>query len=96
LASGEQLSAFGLTEAMAVSDASGTRTIAVREGNDYILNGTKIFITIAYYSDVYIVTARWIRAKGIKELQFLSLNKECLDSPSVKKRKNGDPFFGHV
>ena len=45
LASGEHLAAFGLTEPNAGSDASGLQSKAVRDGNDYILNGRKIFIS---------------------------------------------------
>ena len=48
LAKGEKMGAFGLTEPNAGTDASGQQTIAVRDGNDYILNGSKIFITNAY------------------------------------------------
>jgi alkylation response protein AidB-like acyl-CoA dehydrogenase len=45
LASGEHLAAFGLTEPNAGSDAAGLQTKAIRDGNDYILNGRKIFIS---------------------------------------------------
>ena len=45
LAKGEKLGAFGLTEPNAGSDAGGTETTAVKEGDHYILNGEKIFIT---------------------------------------------------
>ena len=43
LATGEKLGAFGLTEPMAGSDASGTKTTAVREGDYYLINGSKVF-----------------------------------------------------
>lgn len=45
LASGKMIGAFGLTEAQAGSDAAAIKTTAVRDGNDYVLNGSKIFIT---------------------------------------------------
>lgn len=57
LAKGEKLGAFGLTEANAGSDAGGTETTAVLEGDHYFLNGEKIFITNAPYADIYIVFA---------------------------------------
>ncbi|MDP3479805.1 MAG: acyl-CoA dehydrogenase [Desulfoprunum sp.] len=58
LALGEAMGAFGLTEPSAGSDAGGTRTVAVRDGDDWILNGTKIFITNAGEADIYVVFAR--------------------------------------
>ncbi len=57
LASGRKLGAFGLTEPNAGSDAGGTQTTAVRDGDDWILNGAKIFITNANYADTFIATA---------------------------------------
>ena len=57
MAKGEKLGAFGLTETEAGSDAGGTETTAVLDGDCYILNGGKIFITNADVADVYIVFA---------------------------------------
>ncbi|MEE3361960.1 MAG: acyl-CoA dehydrogenase family protein [Anaerovoracaceae bacterium] len=57
LARGEKLGAFGLTEPNAGSDAGGTETTAVRNGDHYILNGGKIFITNAPKADIYIIFA---------------------------------------
>jgi len=58
LAQGEAMGAFGLTEPSAGSDAGGTRTTAVRDGDDWILNGSKIFITNGGEADIYVVFAR--------------------------------------
>ncbi len=58
LAKGEKLGAFGLTEPSAGSDAGGTKTTALREGNKWILNGTKIFITNGGEAETYVVFAR--------------------------------------
>ncbi len=58
LAKGEKIGAFGLTEPSAGSDAGGTRTTATRDGNDWILNGSKIFITNAGEAEIYVVLAR--------------------------------------
>ncbi|AGF55012.1 acyl-CoA dehydrogenase family protein [Clostridium saccharoperbutylacetonicum] len=57
LAKGEKLGAFGLTEENAGSDAGGTETTAVLDGDHYILNGEKIFITNGGEADIYIVFA---------------------------------------
>ena len=57
LAKGEKLGAFGLTETNAGSDAGGTETTAVLDGDHYILNGQKIFITNAPAADTYVVFA---------------------------------------
>ena len=58
LARGDKLGAFGLTEPSAGSDAGGTKTTAVRDGEEWILNGTKIFITNAGDAETYVVLAR--------------------------------------
>jgi len=58
LAEGRKMGAFGLTEPSAGSDAGGTRTTAIRDGDSWIINGTKIFITNAGEAEVYIVFAR--------------------------------------
>ena len=68
LAKGEKLGAFGLTESNAGSDAGGTETTAVRDGDSYILNGEKIFITNGGEADTYVifaVTTPGIGTKGI-------------------------------
>lgn len=57
LASGEKLGAFGLTEENAGSDAGGTETTAVLDGDYYILNGEKIFITNGGEADIYVIFA---------------------------------------
>ncbi len=63
LASGEWLGAWGLTEPEAGSDASGTQTTAVREGDSYLLNGSKTFTTHGSYGDVFVLMAVTDRAK---------------------------------
>jgi len=57
LTKGEKLGAFGLTETEAGSDAGGTETTAERNGDHYVLNGEKIFITNAPKADTYIIFA---------------------------------------
>ena len=87
LATGEKLGAFGLTEAMAGSDASGTRTTAVRVGDEYVINGSKIFITNGYYGDVYVITAQMDKSKGNKGISAFILEKGTPGFSFGKKEK---------
>ena len=64
LLSGRKLGAFGLTEPNAGSDASGQQTVAVLEGDHYVLNGTKCFITNATEADTFVVFAMTDHTKG--------------------------------
>jgi alkylation response protein AidB-like acyl-CoA dehydrogenase len=57
LTTGEWIGAWGLTEPGSGSDASGMRTVAVKDGSDWVLNGTKNFITNATYADISVVLA---------------------------------------
>lgn len=66
LAKGEKIGAFGLTEPNAGTDAAGQQTTAVEDGDDYIINGSKIFITNAGYAHTYIVFAMTDRSAGLK------------------------------
>ncbi len=66
LASGKTLGAFGLTEPEAGSDAGSTRTAAVKDGDHYVVNGSKIFITNASEACILIFTAQ-IMEEGIKK-----------------------------
>jgi alkylation response protein AidB-like acyl-CoA dehydrogenase len=64
LASGEALGAYGLTEPNAGSDAGGTQTTAIKDGDHYVLNGTKIFITNANVAQIFVATARTSQAES--------------------------------
>ncbi len=66
LAQGEMLGAFALTEPHTGSDASALRTTAVRDGDEYVINGSKQFITSGKYGDVAIVMAVTDKAAGKK------------------------------
>src|ERR1044072_6214527 len=73
LASGEKLGAWGRTEPQAGSDASGTRTTAVRQGQGWVVNGSKNFITHAIHRDTCVAMAstdRAMRSKGITAFIF--------------------------
>ncbi len=76
IASGESLAAFGLTEAEAGSDAGGTRTTAVKDGDHYVLNGTKQWITNGGEADVYVVIAMTNKAKGARGASAFIVEKD--------------------
>ena len=75
LASGEKLGAFALTEPDAGTDASGQKTVAVKDGDEYVLNGTKIFITNAGYADIYVVFAMTDEEQGTKGISAFIVEK---------------------
>lgn len=75
LLSGEKLGAFGLTEPGAGTDASGQQTIAVLDGDEYILNGTKIFITNGGIAETFIVIAMTDKSKGTKGISAFIVEK---------------------
>ena len=66
LASGEWIGAFGLTEPNAGTDAAGQQTTAVLDGDEWVINGNKIFITNAGHANVYIVIAMTDKSLGTK------------------------------
>jgi acyl-CoA dehydrogenase len=68
LAAGEKIGCFALTEPEAGSDAASLRTTAVREGDGYVLNGNKIWITNADIADYFTVMATVDRSRGAKGL----------------------------
>ena len=76
LASGKMLGAFGLTEPGAGTDASGQQTKAVLEGDHYVLNGSKIFITNGGEGDVYIIFAMTDKSKGTKGISAFIVEKD--------------------
>ncbi|WP_346930228.1 acyl-CoA dehydrogenase family protein [Clostridium sp.] len=75
LAKGEKIGAFGLTETNAGSDAGGTETTAELEGDYYILNGGKIFITNADKADTYVVFAVTTPGIGVKGISAFIVEK---------------------
>lgn len=75
MAKGLLLGAFGLTEPNAGTDASNQQTIAVLEGDEYVINGTKIFITNGGVADVYIIMAMTDQSKGLKGISAFIVEK---------------------
>jgi len=75
IANGEILAAFALTEANAGSDAGGMETTAVRDGDHYILNGTKQWITNGGEADLYTVFVLTNKAKGARGASCIIVEK---------------------
>ena len=87
VASGKKLAAFGLTEAGAGSDAGGIRTTAKRDGDSYILNGTKQWITNGGEAEIYSVIALTDKAKGPRGASAFILEKGMPGFNFGKKEK---------
>ncbi len=87
LATGEWIGCWSLTEAEAGSDAGGTRSAAVREGDDWVVNGGKTFTTNAHYADVCVGMAVTDRAAGSHGISAFLFEK---DTPGfrVGKKEN--------
>ncbi len=75
LASGKKLGAFALTEPNAGTDAAGQQTKAYLDGDEWVLNGSKIFITNGKEADIYIVFAMTDKSKGTKGISAFIVEK---------------------
>jgi len=75
IASGKRLAAFGLTESGAGSDAAAIRTTAVLDGNEYVLNGTKQWITNGGEAEIYSVTVITNKSRGARGASTLIVEK---------------------
>ncbi|MBU3203339.1 acyl-CoA dehydrogenase family protein [Clostridium algidicarnis] len=104
MARGEKIGAFGLTEENAGSDAGGTETTAVLEGDYYILNGEKIFITNAGEAETYIVfaiTTPDIGTRGIsafiveKDFEGFTFGKHY-DKMGIRSSATAELIFNQV
>lgn len=104
LVKGEKIGAFGLTEENAGSDASGTETTAILDGDHYVLNGEKIFITNAGEADIYIifaVTTPDIGTHGIsafiveKDFEGFSFGKHY-DKMGIRSSATGELILNNV
>ncbi len=84
LASGEWLGCWSLTEPEAGSDAAGTRSTAVREGSEWVLNGSKTFTTNAHYADVCVGMAMTDRSAARHGISAFILEK---DTPGFRAGK---------
>ncbi|GAA5521461.1 acyl-CoA dehydrogenase family protein [Aliifodinibius salicampi] len=90
LAKGEKLGAWCLTEPGSGSDASGLKTTAIKKGDHYILNGSKIFITQGSVGDIYVVLAKTDPDKGTKGIStFIVESRWDGIQPGKKMEKLG-------
>ena len=90
LAQGKKLGAWSLTEPEAGSDAGGTRSTAVRNGNDWVLNGSKTFTTNGHYADTCVAMAVTDKAKGSHGISAFILEKGMPGfRPGKKENKLG-------
>jgi alkylation response protein AidB-like acyl-CoA dehydrogenase len=87
LASGKKLGAFALSEPEAGSDATNQRTVARRDGNHYVLNGTKNFITNGSNADVVLVIAATDKSKGTKGISAFIVESGIPGFSVAKKEK---------
>ena len=87
LASGEWIGAFGLTEPNAGTDAAGQQTTAVLDGDQWVLNGSKIFITNGSYADVFIIIAMTDKSLGTKGISAFIVEKTAPGFSIGKKEK---------
>jgi len=87
IAKGKKLAAFGLTEPDAGSDASNIRTVAVREKDGYVLNGTKQWITNGGEAEIYSIIAMSDRSKGPRGASAFILEKGMRGFEFGKKEK---------
>jgi acyl-CoA dehydrogenase len=105
MVAGEKIGAIAMTEPGAGSDLQGVMTTARRDGDSYIINGSKTFITNGYLSDLIIVVAKTDKEKGSKGISLFMLEAEGLDgfsrgNPLKKIGMNGcdttELFFDNV
>ncbi len=87
LAKGEKLGAFGLTEPNAGTDAASQTTVAELDGDEYILNGNKIFITNAGVADIFIIMAMTDKSKGTRGISAFIVEA---DTPGFTVGKKED------
>jgi len=87
IATGKRLAAFGLTEANAGSDAGGIQTTARLEGDEYVLNGTKQWITNGGEAEIYTIIAITDRSKGPRGASAFVVEKEIPGFLFGKKEK---------
>ena len=87
IAAGKKLAAFGLTEPSAGSDATAMKTTAKKDGDFYILNGTKCFITNAGEAEIYTVFAKTAPERGARGISAFILEKGMPGFEFGKKEK---------
>jgi alkylation response protein AidB-like acyl-CoA dehydrogenase len=90
LAQGKKIGAWSLTEPEAGSDAGGTRTTAVRDGNSWVLNGAKTFTTNGHYADVCVAMAVTDKSKNSHGISAFIVEQGIVGfKPGKKENKLG-------
>jgi butyryl-CoA dehydrogenase len=90
LAKGEWLGAFGLTEPEAGSDAGATKTRAVLDGDEWVINGRKTFVTSGSIAEMTVITAVTDKSKGKRGISSFIVEKGTPGfSPGKKEKKMG-------
>jgi len=87
IASGKKIAAFGLTESGAGSDAAAIRTTAVRDGNEYVINGVKQWITNGGEAEIYSIVAKTDKSKGARGASAFIIEKDTPGFTFGKKEK---------
>ena len=87
IASGKKIAAFGLTESSAGSDAAAIRTTAVRDGNEYVINGVKQWITNGGEAEIYSIVAKTDKSKGARGASAFIIEKDTPGFTFGKKEK---------
>ena len=104
MATGELIGAIAMTEPAAGSDLQGIRTTAVRDGDHYVLNGSKTFITNGFHCDLVIVVAKTDPGKGAKGTSLFVVDTTMagfskgrrLKKVGMKAQDTGELFFDNV
>ena len=104
MASGELICAIAMTEPSGGSDLAALKTTAVRDGDGWVLNGSKTFITNGYQADLVIVAARTDPSKGAKGITLLMVergmegfvNGRKLDKVGMDESDTAELFFDNV
>jgi len=87
IASGKKIAAFGLTESGAGSDAAAIRTTAVKDGNEYVINGVKQWITNGGEAEIYSIVAKTDKSKGARGASAFIIEKDTPGFTFGKKEK---------
>ena len=93
LCEGTKLGAFGLTEPDAGTDASAQKTVAVKQGDKYIINGSKMFITNGSEAEIYVILAMTDKSKGTKGISAFIVEK---GTPGFKFGKKEEKMGIHT
>jgi len=84
---GEKVCAIGVSEPAAGSDVGGIQTTAVKDGDTYVINGSKIFITNSVHADVFCVAAKTVKDAGHRGISMFIVERETPGFRLVKKLK---------